>query len=254
MQIITNFRDIGGIQNKDGKEVHPYVFLRSGELSSLSTDSKELLKTKYNLKKIIDFRSDKEVKERPDKNIPDTDYIHIDILADIHDEGASVEDFIEIGSPENAEKYMKNLYEEITLDQSANKGYNHFFEEILSLQATESILFHCFAGKDRTGIGAALILESLGVSKKLIYQDYLKTNQLRKKENESIINQGRKNNLSENALNALNIALNVDTKYLDAFYATIDQHYGSVDCYLNQAIGINKDMKDEMHNRFLCNK
>lgn len=254
MQIITNFRDIGGIQNKAGKEVCPRVFLRSGDLSSLSTSAAETLETTYHLKKIIDFRSNEEVKERPDVSVPNTDYVHIDILADIHDEGASVEDFIKIGSPENAEKYMENLYEQIALDQSAIKGYYKFFEEILSLQSTESILFHCFAGKDRTGIGAALILESLDVSETLIYQDYLKTNQLRQKENAAIIEQAKKAHLEASALDALNIALNVDSKYLDAFYATVNQHYGSINQYLSNAIGVDKSMKDEMHERFLISK
>lgn len=254
MQIITNFRDIGGIQNKYGKEVSPRVFLRSGELSSLSENSAETLETTYNLKKIIDFRSDEEVKDRPDASVPNTEYIHINILADIQDEGASVGDFIKIGSPEKAEKYMENLYEQIALDQSATKGYYKFFEEILSLQSTESILFHCFAGKDRTGIGAALILESLDVSEKLIYQDYLKTNQLRQKENATIIEQAKEAHLTSNTLDALNIALNVDRKYLDSFYATVNQHYGSIDQYLSEAIGLNKSMKDELHERFLINK
>lgn len=254
MQIITNFRDIGGIQNKTGKEISSDIFLRSGELSTLSTNSAKILEKNYNLKKIIDFRSDEEVKERPDVSIPNTEYVHIDILADIHDEGASLEDFIKIGSPENAEKYMENLYEQIALDQSAIKGYHNFFEEILSLQPTESILFHCFAGKDRTGIGAVLILESLDVSKKLIYQDYLKTNQLRRKENAAIIDQVKEMHLTAKELDALTIALNVNRKYLDAFYMAIGRHYESVDRYLNQAIGLSKSMKEEMHSRFLIAK
>lgn len=254
MQIITNFRDIGGIQNKEGKKVRPHVFLRSGELSSLSTNSAETLETTYNLRKIIDFRSNEEVKERPDVSVPNTEYVHIDILADIQDEGASMEDFVKIGSPENAEKYMENLYEQIALDKSATKGYYQFFEEILSLQSSESILFHCFAGKDRTGIGAALILETLDVSEKLIYQDYLITNQLRQKENTELIAQAKENHLPTTTLEALNIALNVDSKYLDAFYATVNKQYGSIDEYLNQAIGLSKSMKEEMQNRFLINK
>ena len=54
-----------------------------------------------------------------------------------------------------------------------------------------STLLHCFAGKDRTGISAAVILTILGASKDDIAADYLKTNQLRKKENEELLGQLR---------------------------------------------------------------
>ncbi|WP_348920934.1 tyrosine-protein phosphatase [Enterococcus rotai] len=251
MVTITNFRDIGGIKNKEGKQVKKDVFLRSGELSKLTKEDEQRLETTYRLSKIIDLRSEAEVEERPDMSVPKTEYIHIDILEDIQDEGASISDFVKIGSPEKSASYMEKLYADIALNTTAQKGYNKFFEEILALQQQESILFHCFAGKDRTGIAALLVLETLGVPRAAIYQDYLLTNELRKKENAEILEQAKKADLEEQNLEALHVALNVDSRYLDNFYQTVEAQYGDISTYLKQAINIDKVTKDTLNQRFL---
>lgn len=251
MVTITNFRDIGGIKNKEGKQVKKNVFLRSGELSKLTKEDEQRLETTYRLGKIIDLRSEAEVEERPDMSVPKTEYIHIDILEDIQDEGASISDFVKIGSPEKSASYMEKLYADIALNTTAQKGYNKFFEEILALQQQESILFHCFAGKDRTGIAALLVLETLGVPRAAIYQDYLLTNELRKKENAEILEQAKKADLEAQNLEALHVALNVDSRYLDNFYQTVEAQYGDISTYLKQAINIDKVTKDTLNQRFL---
>ncbi|MGX7151239.1 tyrosine-protein phosphatase [Enterococcus ureasiticus] len=251
MVTITNFRDIGGIKNKEGKQVKKDVFLRSGELSSLTKDDEQRLETKYRVGKIIDLRSEAEVEERPDMSVPKAEYIHIDILEDIQDEGASIGDFVKIGSPEKSASYMEKLYADIALNTISQKGYNKFFEEILALPKQESILFHCFAGKDRTGIAALLVLETLDVPRKAIYTDYLLTNDLRKKENAMILEQAKKAELEEANLAALHVALNVDSSYLDRFYQTVEKQYGDVSTYLKQAIGIDKLTREALNNRFV---
>lgn len=251
MVTITNFRDIGGIKNKAGKEIKKDVFLRSGELSNLTKDDEQRLETIYRLGKIIDLRSEAEVGERPDMSVPKAEYIHIDILEDIKDEGASIEDFVKIGSPEKSAAYMEKLYADIALNTTSQKGYNKFFEEILALPQEESILFHCFAGKDRTGIAALLVLETLDVPREAIYTDYLLTNNLRKKENAQILEQAKKAQLDEANLEALHVALNVDSSYLDNFYRTVEKQYGDVSAYLKQAIGIDKGTKEVLNHRFV---
>ncbi|WP_207694740.1 protein-tyrosine phosphatase [Enterococcus sp. DIV0212c] len=251
MVTITNFRDIGGIKNKDGKQIKKDVFLRSGELSNLTKEDERRLETTYRLGKIIDLRSEAEVEERPDMSVPKAEYIHIDILEDIQDEGASIGDFVKIGSPEKSASYMEKLYEDIALNGTSQKGYNKFFKEILALPKQESILFHCFAGKDRTGIAALLVLETLNVSREAIYTDYLLTNNLRKKENAMILEQAKKADLEEANLEALHVALNVDSSYLDNFYQTVEKQYGDMSTYLKQAIGIDKGTKEALNHRFV---
>ena len=67
--------------------------------------------------------------------------------------------------------------------------YKPLFDKLLGLPADQSLVFHCTAGKDRTGIGAALLLYSLGVPYDTILNDYLATNYYRTSENEKSIDQ-----------------------------------------------------------------
>ncbi|MEI5994524.1 tyrosine-protein phosphatase [Candidatus Enterococcus mansonii] len=252
MLTITNFRDIGGIKNQEGKEIKKNVFLRSGELSNLTKEDEQRLATNYRLGKIIDLRSEAEVEERPDKPVPEAEYIHIDILEDIQDEGASIGDFVKIGSPEKSASYMEKLYSDIALNSVAQKGYTQFFEHVLNLENQESLLFHCFAGKDRTGIAALLLLETLNTPREAIYTDYLLTNKLRQKENAWILEQAKNaQQLEASNLEALQVALNVDKSYLDNFYQTVEKQYGDISAYLKQAIGIDKGTKEIINQRFL---
>lgn len=80
---------------------------------------------------------------------------------------------------------MLNLYENLALDSVACQGYNQFIK--LLLVPNQPLIFHCFAGKDRTGVGAALFLKLLSVSDDQIMMNYLQTNQMRTVENKQIL-------------------------------------------------------------------
>ena len=73
---------------------------------------------------------------------------------------------------EDFREFMVNVTKEIALDHM--DVYSKFLD--LLLNTPGGFLFHCSAGKDRTGIGGALILYALGVEKKVILEDYLLSN------------------------------------------------------------------------------
>ena len=148
----------------------------SGELVNIAQADQQKLVEDYQIKRIYDFRSAAETQERPDDSIQGTNYLHIDIFTDIQAQTASLEGMLKtVGSPDEA---MDMAYKEMVLSNSPQRLPN-IFENFLSYPQ-EAILFHCFAGKDRTGIGAALILSALGVEHSYILEDYLKTNEQRK--------------------------------------------------------------------------
>lgn len=248
---ITNFRDLGGIKNKDGQLIKRKKFLRSGELFSVTEKEQEKLIKEYHVKLVVDFRSEEEVQKRPNQLLPDFEYIHIDIVKERQEEGASLEDFIQVGSAKQAVEYMQKLYWDIALDNHAKQGYDKFLNSIIDLPEKCSILFHCFAGKDRTGIAAALLLELLDVPRETIVQDYLLTNQLRKKENQTILTAAKASEIEVESLAALEVALNVDKSYLDNFYRAIEDHYGDISTYLRQEIGISNALKKNLKDKFL---
>lgn len=248
---VVNFRDIGGITNQNDKIVRKNVFFRSGQLSDLSQNESQAFCSKYNLQIVTDLRSAQEIKNDPEYVGKNTQYLHIDILKNMKVHGASLKDFDRLESAQSAKNYMVELYKNIATDPCAHEGYHTFFEAILSLEKNKGFLFHCFAGKDRTGIGAMLILEALNVSKEKIYADYLKTNTMRKAANDEFLAELRAKDSSKNEIEAMEVALTVEKQYLDAFYKTVEEGYGNMQNYLRQAIGLTNEQIDIMQKRFL---
>ena len=252
MLTITNFRDLGGIQNKHGKQLISKRLLRSAELSRLSPEQTRQLAGRYQLGKIIDFRSAAESRERPDVSIAQARYVHIDLLAEAQQQAqASIAAFSQLDSVSKTTEYMQMLYQELALSPAAQAGYRQFFQEVLANDADKSVLFHCAAGKDRTGIAAMLMLELLEVSRPLIYQDYLQTNRMRRRENARLLAQSATAGADAAQQAAFAIALQVDSRYLDRFYATVEQHYAGVENYLHTVLHIDLASKQQLQQRLL---
>lgn len=110
--------------------------------------------------------------------------------------------------------------------------------------------FHCFAGKDRTGVAAALILKSLGVSDEQIFADYLKTITARKQENQAILDYLR-DQLTSSQLQDVAVALTVQKSYLERYFKAIKQNYGDFDNYLIKGLDLPLDFKTKMRQIYL---
>jgi protein-tyrosine phosphatase len=103
------------------------------------------------------------------------------------------------------------------------------------------LLFHCSAGKDRTGFGAALVLRALGVPMKTAIDDYLLTND--HWQGPSVMYQ-----LAPDMRLALGGA---HAEYLEASFEAIDDEYGSLDRYLEKALGFGKPRVAALRNALL---
>lgn len=244
MDTLVNFRDLGGIVTLDNKKVVNHQFLRSGEIVQISAEDKKELVKIYSLKKIVDFRGDTEVSQSPDDTISGVSYEHIDILGQTANQGAGLEELL---NPKyNPQQAMMTIYEELVLSKDAQKGYSKFLSDFLT-KPNEATLFHCFAGKDRTGFAAALILSSLNVSKEAIDEDYLKTNDSRKAANDAILNELKEKGASTKQLANMLVMLTVNKDYLDYAFELINQHFGSVENYFTDILKLpttfSKDMQ-----------
>lgn len=245
---LINFRDIGGYQAADGKKIKQGIFYRGGQITNLSNESINFLKNTCKIKTIYDFRSKNEIVKDPDTEINDINYTHIDILADINNSGASLESMIKNGG--NIHDVMIETYSQLITSKSAQSGYRQFLTDILSVN--QPAIFHCFAGKDRTGFAAAIILKILGVSDEDIFADYLLTNEARRAENERIIN-SLSTSLPKEILDSLHIALNVDKSYLRHAFDTINSEFGSFKNYLNTGLDLPDNFIDSFQTAFLEN-
>lgn len=249
---LDNFRDLGGIPAADGKMVAPGRILRSGDLSRLTEEDIILLKEKYFLTNIVDFRTEHERVESPDCKIPGTQYFAMDFFPNesLEKSTGSEDQLKQMESAEQIHKNMKELYASFITDMSIREKLYEFLQLLLRTEKG-STLFHCFAGKDRTGIGAAVILTVLGVSKNNIIKDYLETNILRQKANKTIIDGLKDAGMPETMQEAVQAALSVQLEYLEISFETADREYGSFEEYIIQGIGLEKDKWEQLRLGYL---
>lgn len=171
-----NFRDFGGYETVGGGRVKWGKLYRSGMLTRLTDECHAALDA-YDVAAICDFRTEHENGEEPTRlpphlqagvrrlNIwPKASRTFESIVGDMHRGQLSVDAML-------AQQYM--VYREFIVDFADR--YAEMFAHILAAQG-RSVLIHCKAGKDRTGIGAALIHLALGVSDEAIRHEYMLTN------------------------------------------------------------------------------
>ena len=172
-----NLRDLGGYKTQNGKHVKKGYFFRSSRLMDFDQAELKILNS-LNIKKNYDLRSKEEVKDSPDPTLKGAEYIHSSAAA--RADGTEVNFSPAALIAENV--YSKECNDEFTHKVYGNLpfsyAYKRMFEDIVA--GNVPILFHCSAGKDRTGIAAILILLALGVNEETAMYDYMLTNEYRK--------------------------------------------------------------------------
>ncbi len=173
----TNTRDIGGYVTNDKKVVKWKTVLRSDDMSRLTEEDQQFLLQKYKLKKILDLRSPKECEHNQNVFIDNdkVEYINISLANDVDPNSPNVPDF--------DENFLTNFY--IDLIDNKQENIRTVLEEIANIE-NGSVIFHCTAGKDRTGVIAMLILGVCGVNKQDITTNYMQS-QTNLKYNENFV-------------------------------------------------------------------
>ncbi|MCR4713768.1 MAG: tyrosine-protein phosphatase [Treponemataceae bacterium] len=170
-----NYRDIGGIKTSSGKILKKGMLIRGTALSKLSEGDILRLKEEYNLRTIIDLRTRKEAEEKPDKKIDGVSY-HLMPVFDEAVIGISHEKKVHSIKSLIALPSMESLYEKMVNPENL-PNITAVLRKILLMPVNEfSVVFHCSAGKDRTGVLAALLLTFLGADRNDVIDDYLYTN------------------------------------------------------------------------------
>ena len=254
---VWNARELGGYKSIDGMSVKSGMLLRTGRLDNISDEDKYILQNTYHVSDVIDFRMDM---ERVKTNFPDgAEYYHVNIIDDSKlgkkaDKGGlfemSTEEFLEfIETAENLGIFGENMY--ITFLESAvgQKGYLEFLKILLKAQG--AVLWHCTSGKDRTGLGAMLILSALGVDEETIVKDYLLTNEYNA---ERIANTRRifleKTNDEEIAEKAVLLMDGVSEIPMKKALAHLKEKYGSVKGYI-KFLGISDEEIEILKEKYL---
>lgn len=244
LQGAVNFRDLGGYAVADGRHIRWDKVFRSADISKLTDNDLAVLKDRH-ISSVVDLRGVQESKQAPDRLNPGTDYILCPAGS-----GNALGDWMKaianIKTEAGGDSMMRAFY--VGTEFLADR-YKPFFARLLTLPDDQALLFHCTAGKDRTGIGAALLLYALGVPYETILDDYTATNYYRNAENEKMLHsmmQGM--HISEPVAKEL---LRAKREYLEANFTAIRQQYGSIDNFLRGPVGLTEEKIKELKNKFL---
>jgi len=236
MSNLSNFRDLGGLIGEGGRKVRIKKLLRAAQIASLLQEDIDKLMS-YGLKAIVDFRSLAEIERIPNDEIEGVKYLNLDIMADSFVKFDDYNAWMDTLKTDTADGDMLRTYREFVTMDSAKKGYACFIRECINA-AEGGVLFHCAAGKDRTGFGAAIILKILGVSDEDIFEDYYKTFEERKDVNERLCEEYRAKGLDDEQIDAIKIFYGVKKEYLEASFCELEKEYGSFESYIENGLGI----------------
>ncbi|MEN2766309.1 tyrosine-protein phosphatase [Ornithinibacillus xuwenensis] len=232
-----NFRDMGGYPTENGRSVKSGMLYRSGNINKLTEKDLELVKN-LGIKKILDLRGLDEIDRFPDPSIEHAVWYHTPIISD---------DMLidQVGEQTAFGDLLRNTKPgELLLTLNRNMvSYKKSFQKVFQLLLDEPdkpSLFHCMAGKDRTGVVSALILSVLGVSRELIIKDYLYTNQTLEKMAENF-NEIGYNNLPDIEQDVLDALFEARVEYLQAFFEEMEMNYGSMDQYSKEVLGLTNE-------------
>ncbi|TDG12543.1 tyrosine-protein phosphatase [Seongchinamella unica] len=252
MEGTPNFRDFGGYRTADGNKVKWGYLYRSGQLSSLSDRDIDLLAS-LELDLVCDFRREEEQASDPSR-LPPLRPPRIASLPIIP--GSNSRFFEEAekqgeGQLEFGRQAMFDFMVEINRDfaEGQRETYGRMFREILELDDAR-FLVHCAAGKDRTGFAAALVLLALGVPRDVVMRDYMLTARFFNPDREMARLQS-KYGMEHVDADAVRPMLEVHEDYLARALASIDDNYGSVEQYLEEALGVGDPEQRELRRRYL---
>ncbi len=237
-----NLRDVGGVRTASGQWIRMGILYRSGSLNNLTTTDDDEM-TALGITHVVDLRTAAERAATTDKLAPGTDYVVDDVLAGnptLSNITAAATALISGSNKSSAtvaqaEGILTGLYKALPVLDTAKTGYSQLFTSATTLPAGQALVFHCTAGKDRTGWATAALELELGVPMSTVDADYLESNRYVLPEYQpvvaSYVAQGGK-------ANVIDAVLGVQPLYLDTSLKVMDSAYGSVSGYFSKGLGL----------------
>ena len=168
---IENVRELGGLARLDGARIRENCLFRTGHLAQATASDIKRLRD-WNVACVVDLRDRREVRRSPDRDIPGAKHLHLPALPDL----STLFPSVETATPSQAHKAFHDMYRYLALSPEAMDAYTAFFRELLALEG-RPILWHCTQGKDRTGVGAMLLMSALGFDREAVIEEYLRSNE-----------------------------------------------------------------------------
>ena len=248
---IHNLRDYGGWTVPGGGRVKTGLLWRSGQHMQASDEDLDAFHG-LGVRTIIDLRG---VTERSKFPCRRHEAFDADILA--YDGETSSSPPHEGGggaitmTAQVAYDRMIAVYTRMPVNQAMITMFSRYFEALDEREGAS--LVHCFAGKDRTGIAASLLLHVLGVHRDDVIGEYLRTNDAPTKhvlERQSVPRMREVYKGIEDG--AIYNLMNVHPEYIQTYFDVVEEGHGSLDTYLAQTLGVDEARKARLKAKFVA--
>lgn len=260
----NNFRDAGGYETTDGLMLCWGKLYRSDHLNRLTKSDLDKIR-QLNIKFVVDYRNENEVKNQPNAIWDDQvesfyftpDASSAELAAKTSNDTEKIEFLLQLAKDSsneyeinNSGTIMINQYRDFVHHPDSKKAFRDMLI-LLSKTGNLSVDQHCRGGKDRTGYGIALIQSLLGVKMELVFQDYMITNQLRAQRNLKRMKQYQSETNDDHVLNFLSSMMETRVEYLQASFDEIYNKYDTVIQYVQKELKIGNDIILNLRENFL---
>jgi protein-tyrosine phosphatase len=219
-----NLRDAGGYRSSDGQWVRMGAVYRSQALSLTSSDLAAV--NALGISDDYDLRTTAEIAQSPDVVPAGATYTNLDVMS-----GISLTPSLTSASA--AQQYMQEIEQYFVTNATARTGFGQLLTGVANSKG--AVVFHCTAGKDRTGWATAVLLTLLGVPQSTVMQDYLLSN---KYYFDSPAVQAELKAMPSAEAAVYAPMLEVQASYLEAGFAQVTASYGSMYTYAVRGLGV----------------
>lgn len=248
---LRNTRDLGGLQSPQGV-VRSKLLLRGGHLHDVGPREAEALQAQFDLRYIIDLRTDMERDEKPDAKIPGAEYRHMPILDEAtvgitHEQRTDDHASLLSRLPD-----IRELYAGMVSGVQAQRLAAVVHLAMDAASRGQAVLYHCTEGKDRTGVVSLVLLWMLDVPMEAIMQDYLFTNgyaQARARKYYWLVRVMKRDKAAASKVRGLFLA---DKGYLGAAIEAVEQSYGSMRAFVTDGLGVDEAEREAFKHAMLC--
>lgn len=230
----TNFRDLASPLHS--VPLRPGRLFRSDHLGALDEEDARQIRA-LELRRVLDFRGEQE-RAAALCTVPDLKVHSLAIEPTIVQTLQSLLAAGERLTAEDIVAHMQDTYRGFVRTNS--QRFREFFGHLL--ESDEPTVFHCTAGKDRTGFAAALILVSLGASDEEVLRDYLLTNERLQLPETSRLGLSRE---------AQMVLWRVQPEFLQAAWDEVERLHGSREGFLREALGLREAERERLRALYL---
>jgi protein-tyrosine phosphatase len=232
---VQNFRDLGGYGTRDGRTVRWRRLFRSGVLTPLTPGDLALLRE-------LGVRHSYDLREPEERALLPYDHPFIDqhpcpVRISTIRRLVAMQRAGERLTVAGAIRMMQEIYEELVDD--AVEGLTRLFEHLLDVDGP--VVFHCRAGKDRTGLAAALLLQALGVPWETVMEDFLLSNRMFKRQEDHPMIEP----------DAHDVLASVRAEDLEAAARAIESRHGGLQAYLERRLRLTPAARRLLEQRYL---